>query len=209
MTRGKLRLIVAISVGGVLVAIAMLLREQRKPVPATTCSEALLQLDDAITVWAELNKKHSLDVPLPAELGDQFRGGKAPACPEGGKLQLGTSSLATICSIHGHARDLRLSNKNKTARLVDGIKKLNPFRVRSTAPRGICLAYLRQIDGAKQQWALENKKRSEDVPVASDIAAYLKNRQLPYCSGWENSGGKYVIGAVSENPECTKTAHKL
>ncbi len=43
-----------------------------------------------------------------------------------------------------------------------------------------CLNNLRQIDAAKQQWALENRKTAETIPGAQDIAAYLKDG-VPKC----------------------------
>lgn len=207
----RYRLIGAIFVVGVLVGIAALLSSQRKPIPATTCAEALLQLDDAITVWAELNDKQSLDVPLLADLGDQFRGGKSPACPEGGTLQLGTRSLATVCTIHGHANDLRESHLGKVSQLSKKISELNPFRARHTGGPNVCIANLRQIDGAKQQWALENKKKPEDISNAADLAPFLKSGEIPQCR--HNGGGKYILNAVGKDPECTKknvnSSHQL
>ena len=36
-----------------------------------------------------------------------------------------------------------------------------------------CINHLRQIDGAKQQWILENKKTTNDTPSWQDIRPYL------------------------------------
>jgi hypothetical protein len=65
-----------------------------------------------------------------------------------------------------------------------------------------CFANLRQIDGAKQQWALENRKLGADIPAASDITPYLKNGILRECP----IGGSYTLNAVSADPTCTKAA---
>ena len=63
-----------------------------------------------------------------------------------------------------------------------------------------CIAYLKQIDGAKATWALENKKTNSDVPTASDLfgpTAYI--RDTPQCPG----GGTYTLNAVVLTPTCS------
>ena len=68
-----------------------------------------------------------------------------------------------------------------------------------------CIQFLRQIDGAKQQWALENKKTPSDVPTPEDIAPYLPNPELIRCP----AGGVYTINAVGVFPTCTIPGHVL
>jgi hypothetical protein len=75
-------------------------------------------------------------------------------------------------------------------------------------PPPSCLQYLKQIDGAKQQWAIDNKKSDTDIPVMSDlVTTYIKN--TPTCP----SGGTYTFGAVSADPSCsfktTNSEHAL
>ncbi|MDB6129346.1 MAG: hypothetical protein JWM04_453 [Verrucomicrobiales bacterium] len=62
-----------------------------------------------------------------------------------------------------------------------------------------CLNRMRQIDGATQQWALENKKGTNAVVVFSDITPFLKNATIPVCP----SGGQYIIGKVADAPSCS------
>lgn len=69
-----------------------------------------------------------------------------------------------------------------------------------------CIANLKQIDGAKATWALENKKTNTDIPAATDLygaAAYI--RDAPTCP----RGGKYVIGSVEQKTSCTIPGHTL
>lgn len=76
------------------------------------------------------------------------------------------------------------------------------------AARNTCINHLRQIDAAKQQWALENNKPANAIPTAADIAPYLKldaNGNIPGCP----SGGTYTIGAVDELPMCSIPGHTL
>jgi hypothetical protein len=68
-----------------------------------------------------------------------------------------------------------------------------------------CIANLRQIDGAKQQWALENKRLSADIPAISDIKPFLKNNVLPTCP----ANGNYILHAVSADPTCSVPGHTL
>jgi len=67
-----------------------------------------------------------------------------------------------------------------------------------------CVNNLRQIDGAKQQWALENRKTAEAVPSAPDMAPYLKDG-IPKCP----AGGAYTLNAVGAHPTCSVAGHAL
>ena len=71
--------------------------------------------------------------------------------------------------------------------------------------RNACINNLRQLDGAKQQWALENKKTEQDVPTEKDVSVYLKDGAVPKCP----SGGTYSIKTVAEDPTCSIPGHKL
>lgn len=60
-----------------------------------------------------------------------------------------------------------------------------------------CINNLRQLDGAKQQWVLENRRSKGDVVTWEDITPYLKNPLV--CS----RGGTYILGRVGELPRCS------
>jgi hypothetical protein len=71
-----------------------------------------------------------------------------------------------------------------------------------------CLKKLRQIDGAKQEWALEKNKTSDDTPTWKDLAPYFGRGTAPpdfhpRCP----DGGLYIIGKVGESPRCTIREH--
>lgn len=71
-----------------------------------------------------------------------------------------------------------------------------------------CINFLRVLDSAKQQWALENKLAATNVPTINDLAPYLnkdQNGNLPACP----DGGTYTIGAVNEKPACNIAGHVL
>jgi TolA-binding protein len=67
-----------------------------------------------------------------------------------------------------------------------------------------CLNNLRQLEGAKQQWALENNKPENATPTAQDILPYLRNG-LPTCP----SGGVYTLSAMQAHPTCSTQGHAL
>ncbi len=79
----------------------------------------------------------------------------------------------------------------------------NFVKARTTAQMNACVNNLRQIDGAKQQWALENKKETTDTPTAQDLAPYLKTQMV--CP----AGGVYTFNAVGKEPTCSIPTHRL
>jgi hypothetical protein len=76
------------------------------------------------------------------------------------------------------------------------------MRAHTTACKNACVNNLRQIDGAKEQWALE-KKKSEGTPVTTDdlteINRFIKGGVAPTCP----ASGTYLYGAVGAAPKCS------
>jgi len=77
----------------------------------------------------------------------------------------------------------------------------NFVKARETAQINMCINNLRQIDAAKQEWALEKGKKGDAIPTVQDLTPYLKT--FPNCP----AGGTYTIGAVSNSPVCTIPGH--
>jgi len=63
--------------------------------------------------------------------------------------------------------------------LLAAIAIPNFVRARETAQLNSIISNLRITEGAKDQWALENKKGTGSTPVASDLAPYTKNITFP------------------------------
>src|SRR5438128_2266177 len=82
--------------------------------------------------------------------------------------------------------------------LLAAIAIPNFVKARGTAQTNACINNLRQIDGAKEQWALEKKKSSTTPVVDTEIDAYIKGGR-PNCPG----GGSYTYGAVDTPPSCS------
>jgi prepilin-type N-terminal cleavage/methylation domain-containing protein len=69
-------------------------------------------------------------------------------------------------------------------------------RARQTSQKNACINNLRQLDGAKDQWAIENKAATGDSCAQGDISPYLK--KWPECP----AGGSYTIGVIGTDPTC-------
>jgi prepilin-type N-terminal cleavage/methylation domain-containing protein len=94
--------------------------------------------------------------------------------------------------------------------LLAAIAIPNFVRARTTAQMNACINNLRQIDGAVQQWALEQKKDSGATPVESDITPYLKNSVV--CpAGGSTFADSYTLRTVAEQPLCQRVSstHRL
>ncbi len=91
------------------------------------------------------------------------------------------------------------------AGMLAGIAIPNFVMARQTSQKNACLNNLRQIDGAKHQWALENKKTNTDTPTRADLQPYFRNQKFPVCP----AGGTYTINPVSDPPECSHPGHEL
>lgn len=90
--------------------------------------------------------------------------------------------------------------------LLAAIAIPNFVKARTKAQQNACIANLKQIDGAVQQWALENKKTSTDTYALASITDFLKGSVMPVCP----AGGTYAAGAtVADNPTCTIPGHTL
>jgi len=83
----------------------------------------------------------------------------------------------------------------------------NFLRSRRTAQRTACIQNLRQIDGAKQTWALEHTAGSAAVPALSDIQPYLGRGTLgtaPTCpaDASKTFATSYSLNDLQTAPTC-------
>ena len=91
--------------------------------------------------------------------------------------------------------------------LLAAIAIPNFVRARTQAQTNACINNLRQIDGAKQQWALENHQASTASPTSANIQPYLgrgSGGSLPFCplDSGTNFTSSYTINAVNAAPAC-------
>jgi prepilin-type N-terminal cleavage/methylation domain-containing protein len=93
--------------------------------------------------------------------------------------------------------------------LLAAIAIPNFVKARTTSQVNACVNNLRQIDGAKQQWALEYKQGPTVTPSAGDIAPYMGRGTGGAVVDVQivcPAGGTYTagIGNVETPPECSK-----
>jgi prepilin-type N-terminal cleavage/methylation domain-containing protein len=94
--------------------------------------------------------------------------------------------------------------------LLAAIAVPNFVKARTTAQMNACINNLRQIDGAIQQWALEQKKDQNAAVLEGDVMPYLKNSVV--CpSGGTTFADSYTLTDVASPPICQKvpSTHKL
>lgn len=204
------REIVALAVLAVLLVVVTVAARQlraRAPVSApqqpSACQTNLYLIDQAITLWALANNQTTTNCPTAADILPFLNSKTVPVCPNGGAYHYGTLALATSCEIHGHTVALPpvYQKPNLLQEMLSAVGLMH-IRYRT---RNSCIASLKQIDGAAQQWALENKLTDADTVKPLEAAQYLKNGQLPTCP----HGGKYWFNVVSNPPYCTIIGHSL
>ena len=85
--------------------------------------------------------------------------------------------------------------------LLAAIAIPNFVRARTQSQKNACINNLRQIDGATQQYALENKVGTSATVSFGQISVYLKNSTI--CpAGGTTFGNSYTIGSVTNKPIC-------
>jgi chromosome segregation ATPase len=78
-------------------------------------------------------------------------------------------------------------------------------RAAMVANAAACINNLRQIEAAKDHWALDKNKGAADVPTVQDLLPYLKDNVFPVCP----DGGIYSLNAAGELPTCSVPGHVL
>jgi prepilin-type N-terminal cleavage/methylation domain-containing protein len=87
--------------------------------------------------------------------------------------------------------------------LLAAIAIPNFVRARATSQANACINNLRQIDGATQQWALENKAGPASSVSFTKIQPYLKNAVTCPAGGASASfSSSYSLSTVTNKPTC-------
>jgi len=90
--------------------------------------------------------------------------------------------------------------------LLAAIAIPNFIKAREASQKNACIANLKQMDGAKATWALEQKKTNTDAPADTDLfgsALYIRDK--PACP----ANGTYDLQTVSVKPTCTIAGHSF
>jgi len=76
------------------------------------------------------------------------------------------------------------------------------IRMGYTSSQNACVNNLRQLQAAKEEWALENGKTNGMIVTVEDITPYIqldRNGNIPKCP----AGGTYILGRVGEDVRCS------
>ena len=79
----------------------------------------------------------------------------------------------------------------------------NFLRARETSRAKSCMANMRQMETAKDQWCMDTKAASTATATATDLVTeYMRgtDNTLPLCP----SSGTYTIGDMATRPVCSK-----
>ena len=95
--------------------------------------------------------------------------------------------------------------------LLAAIAVPNFVKARVTAQKNACIANLRQIDGAIQQFALENKKGAAEGVTEADVTPYLKQGARTSCPIGTSFSDSYAVTDCQTSPTCKRdpTNHVL
>ena len=76
-------------------------------------------------------------------------------------------------------------------------------KARAETQKNSCINNLRQIDSAKEQWALANGMVNDAAVVDAEVNEYIK--KVPVCP----AQGTYTYGNVGADPTCDVADHIL
>ena len=78
-------------------------------------------------------------------------------------------------------------------------------KARTTSQQNACINNLRQIDGAKDQWAIETNQAAAAAVVAADLDPYLKGGSADITCPADSAqafASSYTINVLGTDPEC-------
>ena len=78
-------------------------------------------------------------------------------------------------------------------------------KARNQSQTNACINNLRQMDAAKEQWALETGQSSNAPAVAAECDTYIKGGATPLCP----ANGVIAYENLGTNPTCTLGGHVL
>ena len=155
------------------------------------------QLDELVRLRKENEELHRLrnEVRQLREQKQQVAGTGQPGPRRTAQSPVGTADQQQVQLQQLLAENERLRAENLA------------FQQRKTVESQVnaCINNLRILDGAKEQWALENKKVSGTFVNAVEIQPYLKGNVIPACP----AGGIYVLNPVGTPPVCSIPGHAL
>ncbi|MDB6052723.1 MAG: polymerase, sigma-24 subunit, subfamily [Verrucomicrobiales bacterium] len=191
-----------VSVGGLKIMTTSLLKFVLVGLAAVAASMVIvIQQNKSVELHQEIQNLHAQikkSEATTADLADQLKVARRPVPSSGNPAELlqlrnEVGKLRAEMKAHetAQATKMRMQSEQSDA---------NAMALTEANNRNVCINNLRQIDGAVQQWALENKKSVKDAgPRPDEIANYFPKNKAFTCP----SGGSYVIGEIVSGPSCS------
>ncbi|MGV3618962.1 MAG: competence type IV pilus major pilin ComGC [Fimbriimonas sp.] len=84
----------------------------------------------------------------------------------------------------------------------------NFIKARQNSQDRTCIANLRQIESAKEQWAMETGATATGTPTQAQL---LGDATTGFIKAWPTcpSNGTYTVGNMSTRPTCSVSGHTL
>ena len=79
------------------------------------------------------------------------------------------------------------------------------IKARTTSQKNACINNLRQVDGAKEQWAMAENQPATATPTATDVDEYIKGGTAKCTCPADPSGtfvSSYTVMPLGTDPNC-------
>ena len=76
-------------------------------------------------------------------------------------------------------------------------------KARQNSQTNSCKENLRQVEGAKEQWAMDTGAAQGATIVTTGVQTYLKSSKFPACA----AGGTYTYNVIGTDCSCSVTGH--
>lgn len=115
------------------------------------------------------------------------------------------NGVLTIGNSSAGGKELMTSLMVAPVGLLSAIAIPSFMKARTQSQQNACINNLRQIEAAKEQWALANRKNQNDDVIVPEVLQYLKGAKMPICP----QGGKYTLNAIGVNCKCSIPGHEM
>lgn len=164
-------------------------------------SEGFARIQAENGSWGFINKAGTIIITPQFADADDFHDGLAKVVSDIGQSEYIDSEGNIVYSPDTQLMDALKQRVESKGGNWEAYKR----EAKTTHKANVCANNLQQIESAKYQWALANKKMTGAVPTWDDLRPYLKNGEIPQCP----SGGSYTLNPVGKSAECSIPGHVL
>ncbi len=156
------------------------------------CINNLRMIDSGKEQWAMANSK-SDGSPVDIDGANQYiKGSTTPRCPQGGTYIYGNIGEDPQCSLHG-GMEMAYTPTSSAPVYAPPVPRT------PVGQMNLCVNQLRQIDSAKEQWAMATMKADGAMPDLAGVNEYIKGNRTPVCP----AGGTYNYLPIGQDPVCS------